>query len=141
MAKWWHCITLAALWQIGVVQDCVAQEANTTRNGQAMEISSCVGGPPIALSAVDARALLDQEEREKLLAEMLARYPMLERDGFAPAAILLWHKAAGEWLYVSMKPNGFDDNALCFTATFVAKMFQITPALTSKYFLEEPGKI
>jgi hypothetical protein len=131
----------AVLWQLGVAQWCCAQEPAAIPHGQAMQINSCVGGPALSLTAADARALLDPDERRTLLSQMLARYPLLERDGFEPAAILLWHKAADEWLYVSLKPNGFDDNALCFTATFVAKTFAITPALTSKYFFEGADKI
>ena len=108
----------------------------TPMRGELIEISSCAGGPPITLAAADARALLDDEERESLLAEMVARYPVLERDGFAAPAIILWRKGAKDWLYVSLRPNGFTNDVLCFTATFVAGIFQITPALTSKYFFE-----
>lgn len=111
-----------------------AQTPGVPEHGQAIEIGSCAGGPPITLGALDARALLDDDERESVLAEMTARYPVLERDGFAPPVILLWRKPIDEWLYVSLRPNGFPDNALCFTATFVAKVFRITPALTGKYF-------
>ncbi|MEP6876405.1 MAG: hypothetical protein ABI887_18775 [Burkholderiales bacterium] len=101
---------------------------------QAIEIGSCAGGPSIVVGADDQRALIDDTERDSLLAEMRARYPVLERDTFAPAVILLWHKPRGEWLYVSLQPNPIASGNLCFTATFVARLFRITPALASKYF-------
>lgn len=120
-------LTLATTWGC-------AQSPGVPQHGQAVEIGSCAGGPPATLGASDERALLDEDERQSVLAEMRSRYPILERDGFAPPVILLWRKPAGEWHYMSLRPNGFPDNALCFTATFVAKVFRITPALTDKYF-------
>ena len=64
---------------------------------------------------------------------MRGRYPMLERDGFAALAILLWRRSADEWLYVTMRDDGFTRGMLCFNASFVAKVFSITPALMAKY--------
>jgi hypothetical protein len=73
-------------------------------------------------------------ERDALLDEMRARFAVLERDTFSPAVILLWRTPRDEWLYVSLQPNATASGSLCFTATFVARIFRITPTLASKYF-------
>jgi hypothetical protein len=104
-------------------------------HGQDVQIASCAGGPPITVKAIDERAFLDDAERTPLLADMLLRFPILARDRFEPPVILLWHKERDDWRYVSLQPNAFTrGGTLCFTATFVAKIFEQTPALRRKYF-------
>lgn len=116
-----------------------AQTAPPTAHAPAgaprVELINCAGGPTLTLEAGDPRALLAEDERDALLAEMLARYPFLERHGFAPAVILMWRRSPNEWLYVSLQPNAFtSDGTLCFTASFVAQVFEVTPTLMRKYF-------
>ena len=111
-----------------------AQVPGLPSHGRAIEIGNCAGGPPIAVGAEDQRALIDDGERDALLAEMRARFAVLERDTFSPAVILLWRTSRDEWLYVSPQPNPAASGSLCFTATFVARIFRITPALARKYF-------
>ena len=104
-------------------------------HGQDVEIANCAGGPPLTVKALDERAFLDDAERAPLLADMLVRFPILARDRFEPPVILLWHKERDDWRYVSLQPNAFTrGGTLCFTATFVAKLFEQTPALRRKYF-------
>ena len=126
MNKTWWLLALAITARGGFAQ--------ASANGPAIEINHCAGGPPITVGAADARALLDDDERDALLVEMRSRFPVLERDGFAPPVILLWRKASNESLYVSLRPNTLANNTLCFTATFVAPLFRITPTLAGKYF-------
>ena len=89
-----------------IVELCGAQTPSTPASGPAIEINHCAGGPPITMSIADRRALLDDDERESLLAEMRARYPILARDDFSAPEILLWRKRPDEWLYVSLRPDG-----------------------------------
>jgi hypothetical protein len=100
----------------------------------AQVIHSCAGGQPIRFAAGDSRALLDETDRRLVHAAMLARYPMLQRDGFAPAQILLWRRAPEEWLYVSLAASPQRPGEACFTATFAAAGFEFTPELERKYF-------
>ena len=116
-----------------------AQTPTVPTHGQAIEVRNCVGGPPITVRPDDARALLDDDERESLLGEMRSRYPMLERDGFTALAILLWRRSADEWLYVTLRYDGFTRGMLCFNASFVAKVFRITPDLMAKYRSPPPA--
>jgi hypothetical protein len=92
-------------------------------------IESCASGPPITLGLGDERAVLADDERDALITEMTARYPVLGSDGFNPPVILLWHKTPSKWLFVSLQPDGDASGTLCFTATFVAEQFRITPNL------------
>jgi hypothetical protein len=131
-------------WALALVPTAVLAQADPQADppevppataGQLVEIHNCAGGPSLTLAAGDPRALLDETERDALLAEMLVRFPILQRDGFAPPVILMWRKAPQTWLYVSLRPNAFtNDGTLCFTATFVTEGFRLTPALRRKYF-------
>lgn len=121
----------------GHAQTLPAADAPSAPSTPAVEIRHCAGGPPLTIGAGDARAVLDDEERDTVLAEMLARFPILVRDSFAPPVILLWRKPPDD-LYVSLRPGGFSDGTACATATFVARIFRITPTLTAKYFATPP---
>ena len=109
-----------------------AQGAPT--HGQPIVLAHCAGGPTLTIAPTDPRAFLADDERDEMLAEARSRYPVLARDGFVAPAVLMWRRAPEEWLFVSLRPNGFADNALCVTATFTAKALQVTPALAAKYF-------
>jgi hypothetical protein len=108
--------------------------------GTAAQLPSCVSDARLELGAADERALLDDTDRAALGSAMLQRYPMLARDGFAPAAILMWRKPGGEWLYVAIAGNGRSQAGWCFTASFNANVFDITPALLRKYFFQGAGR-
>jgi hypothetical protein len=97
-------------------------------------VESCVSGPAIRFEAGDSKALLDDGDRQRVQREMVARYPMLQRDGFEPSYIVLWRKAGSDWLYVTLLANGERPSDLCFTATFTAAAFEFTDALLRKYF-------
>src|SRR4051812_45915224 len=61
------------------------------------EISSCAGsGPAIQLAPADSRALLDAADRDMVQAAVVARYPLLQRDGFAAPYMLLWRAGGGD---------------------------------------------
>ena len=108
--------------------------------GEAMEIENCAGGPNLRLQSNDRRALLDDDDRRRLRSAMRDRYAVLARDGFEPLQILLWRKAPRELLYVSLAAGLDASDVLCFTATFAAEVFDLTPALTRKYFFEGPAR-
>ena len=117
-----------------------ADAAERFAPGEPMAIESCAGGPGIRLRSDDRRALLDEGDRKRLQDAMTARYSVLQRDGFAPVQILMWRKAPNELLFVTLAPNFDAADALCFTATFAAEIFELTPALTRKYFFEGPAR-
>ncbi len=96
-------------------------------------IASCVGGGrPITFGPDESRVLLDGDDRELFSAAALQRYPMLERDGFEPLQIVLWHRGV-DWLYISLAPSA-PAREPCFTATFTGSAFEFTPHLVRKYF-------
>lgn len=101
-------------------------------------IPNCVGGAPLALRAAQPRALLDGGDRAVLQAAMLQRYPVLARDAFAPADILLWRGADERWVYVALQSDARRPGGRCVAASFAAAAFAITPALLRKYFFQ-PG--
>lgn len=102
-----------------------------------IEIPNCVGGAAIELQLGSDSMLLDGADQAAMAAAMLARYPMLGRDGFTPAAIVLWRKPGADWLYVTLArsadgPAG--SAAWCVTASFAAAPFDATAGLLRKYF-------
>ncbi len=99
-----------------------------------LDIDHCVAGPPIHLADVGDRAMLDNAEREQVNAAILARYPALAADGFTAQQIMLWRRGSDGWLFASLMPTPDHPETPCFTATFEANLFDITPALTQKYF-------
>lgn len=105
--------------------------------GGAASLPSCVSETRLEVAVADEHAWLDDTDRTALSRAMSQRYPMLGRDGFAPAAILMWRKPGQPWLYVALAKNDRTPAAWCFTASFSASVFDITPALVRKYFF--PG--
>jgi hypothetical protein len=97
-------------------------------------LSGCAGSGSLELNIRDDTAMLDDTDRAALGTAMLQRYPMLGRDGFAPAAILLWRKRGGPWLYVTLAKASAPGAGWCFSATFTANVFDATPVLVRKYF-------
>ncbi len=97
-------------------------------------LPSCTGNGSLELNVRDDTAMLDDTDRAVLGAAMLQRYPMLGRDGFAPAGILLWRRQGGPWLYVTLAKSSAPGAGWCFTATFAGNVFDATSALVRKYF-------
>ncbi|MEO7336339.1 MAG: hypothetical protein ABIV63_07150 [Caldimonas sp.] len=101
---------------------------------RASSIPNCANGPPIVFGAEDRRVQLDAVDVGAVAAAVGRRYPVLERDGLAPDAIVLWRKPGSGWLYVTMLVNPSKPVEACFTATFVAQRFELTGRLLVKYF-------
>lgn len=117
------CLATAALADDGVVP------------GTLSDIMSCArSGPAIVLRDGERRVLLDTDDRDRVQAALVERYPALQRDGFDSPYILLWHKGGQDWLYVSLIAIDEPSPILCFTATFAAKGFTLTRDLLQKYF-------
>lgn len=103
-------------------------------SGGGAAVESCVSSQALHIGRDDARAVLDAPDHQAVAAQMLARYPMLARDGFAPSHIVLWQREGRDWLYVTLLENPAGPGEVCFTATFTASALAITPQLLGKYF-------
>ncbi len=98
-------------------------------------IGHCAGGDGrLPVRPGDSRAMLDEPDRAFVTAAMLARYPMLQRDGFDTDHVILWQPAGGDWLYVTLLHGRENPGSVCYTATFNAKAFDFTGSLLRKYF-------
>ena len=97
-------------------------------------IESCVGGAPIQFRPDDRRVRLEAADAAAVGAALTRRYPVLDRDGLLPDAIVLWRKPVDGWLYVTLLGNPAKPSDVCFTATFAANRFELTAALLIKYF-------
>ena len=109
-------------------------------DASAASLPSCVSDARLELRTADERAWLDTLDRESVGRAMLQRYPVLGRDGFEPAAILMWRQPGRDWLYVTLTRRDGEPAGWCFSATFSAGVFDITPALVFKYFGPGPAK-
>jgi hypothetical protein len=97
-------------------------------------IANCVSDDAVLRPGAGDSAVLSAGDRDRVSDEMMRRYPMLERDGFAAPQIVLWHPADGDWLYVTLIPSPEAPGGVCFTATFAAAEFEVTGAMVAKYF-------
>ena len=102
--------------------------------GRASTIESCVGGAPIQFRPDDRRVWLEAADAAAVGAALTRRYPVLDRDGLLPDAIVLWRKPVDGWVYVTLLSNPAKPSDVCFTATFAAGRFELTAALLMKYF-------
>ena len=102
--------------------------------GRANTIESCVGGASIQFRAEDRRAWLEAADAAAVGAALTRRYPVLDRDGLLPDAIVLWRKPVDGWIYVTLLANPAKSSDVCFTATFAASRFELTAPLLIKYF-------
>ncbi len=100
-----------------------------------VSVPNCIGRDTIAYQPGDTGTVLDSGDREVVTREILARYPMLARDGLAPTAVVLWHEPLGEWLYAALQPHPERPDLLCFSANVVADDLGVTTHLLKKYFL------
>jgi hypothetical protein len=102
--------------------------------GSGDAIESCVGGPEIRFAPGARRALLDASDAAEVSAALVQRYPIVAHDGLTPERIVLWRDPKAIWLYVALVSNPENANEVCFTATFSAARFDVTPPLLVKYF-------
>lgn len=127
--------TLAAAAAAALVVGAALAAGTTPDDGAAAtSIESCVSRDALAVRAGEPRTLLDAADRRRVHAAMVARYPVLLRDGVEPSHIVLWRRGAGEWLYVTLLADPARRGAPCYTATFAAGVFEFTGALLRKYF-------
>jgi hypothetical protein len=97
-------------------------------------IDSCVDSSSIRFRAQDKRALLEAADLDSVGTAIVRRYPMVEQDGLAPQGLVLWRKPGIGWVYVALLVNPSKAGEVCFTASFGADKFEMTPALIAKYF-------
>jgi len=110
------------------------EEGRPLPGGRASTIESCVGGSPIQFRPDDRRVWLEAVDAAAVGSALTRRYPMLERDGLLPDAIVLWRKSVDGWLFVTLLANPGKPADVCFTATFAASRFELTAPLLIKYF-------
>ena len=101
-------------------------------------VENCIGVETIELHAGEDSALLDPADSARAFAAMLKRYPMLERDGFAPTAIVLWRKPESGWVYLALNSHPDKPGKVCSAATFSAGVFEFSATLLRKYFFASP---
>ena len=123
---------LLAAWLGGPAQ--AREEAHPFAASIAGAIESCVDRSAIRFGANDRRAVLDAADAKAVSAALVRRYPMIENDGLAPQAIVLWRKPDMGWVFVALLINPAKPGEHCFTATFSASRFEITGVLLDKYF-------
>lgn len=105
------------------------------KSGTHARIESCVSHDAIEFSIGQNSALLDAGDRLQVTVAMQRRYPALQADGFAPSHLLLWRRPGADWLFVALLANPDKPSEVCFTATFSAGVFELTPVLLKKYFV------
>ena len=109
-------------------------EARPLAAGIGNAIESCVDSATLRFGADERHVILDAADTSTVGTALLRRYPAFAQSGFAPQAIVLWRKPAADWLYVTLLVNPGKPGEVCFTATFVAARFEITPGMLRKYF-------
>ena len=77
--------------------------------------------------------MLDAADHRMVRAEMVRRYPVIETDGFPSTRTILWQQRSGELLYIAVIDPPAPPGEACFTATFSADRFDVTPRLRGKY--------
>ena len=103
----------------------------------AKPIESCVSSSAIVFGAADQHVTLEPDDAERVHAEMLRRYPMLQQHGFPVSKIMLWHKVGGESVFVTLLDHPSRADETCFTATFSAARFDGIAELKRKYLRPE----
>lgn len=97
-------------------------------------IESCVDPSTIHFRPDDRHALLDEADAQAVRTAIVRRYPKVEEDGMAPQRVVLWRHPAFGWVYVALLVNPAKAGEVCFTASFGADKFEMSPALIGKYF-------
>jgi hypothetical protein len=103
-------------------------------------IESCVGSAAIRFRDKDKRVLLEAADADAVGAAIVRRYPMVEQDGLAPQGLVLWQQPQFSWVYVALFVDPSKASEVCFTASFGADKFEMTPALIDKYFGADAAK-
>jgi hypothetical protein len=116
-----------------------AEERRSAPDNVATAIESCVSQDWIHFGSGDQSAALDEADHQRIRAEMTRRYPMLGGDGFPSTRTILWQRAGGGLLYISVIDHPSQPGQTCFTATFAAERFDQTLMLRRKYLLPEEG--
>ena len=130
-----HVATFMAMVACGLFAGgAAALEVARVLPGSSDAIESCVSTQAIRFSSADRRALLDAADAAAVSAAIVRRYPVVERDGLAPQHIVLWRKPDAQWIYIALLENPERASQVCFTATFTAARFELTPQLIAKYF-------
>jgi len=109
-------------------------EARPTATAITDAIESCVDTSTIRFRHDDHRALLEGADAEAVRAAIVLRYPKVEEDGLAPQRVVLWRHPEFGWVYVALLVNPAKPGEVCFTASFAADKFEMSPALLQKYF-------
>ena len=97
-------------------------------------IESCVDSSAIRFVEQDRRALLEAADANAVGTAIVRRYPMVEHDDLTPQGIVLWRQPKFGWVYVTLLVNPAKAGEVCFTGSFGADKFEMTPALIDKYF-------
>lgn len=97
-------------------------------------IESCVSKDKISYRNGDSGTLLDEIDRFQVAAQIVRRYPMIERDGLYPVAIALWRRSGGDWVFALLMSSPDSTAPLCFTANVAVTEVELAPVLLKKYF-------
>jgi hypothetical protein len=127
-------LTVAFLAAIVLAGGAHGQPAPPPSAPGGITVPSCASEDSLRFLPGDASAVLDDDDVAMVSDALSERYPVLQRDGFAPSRIVLWQKANGELLYVALQPRPEASGGVCFTATFVASRLEMTASLIRKYF-------
>ena len=93
----------------------------------------CIGDDRLPVPPGGPRAWLDARDLSEVSAALLARFPVLQRDGLAPQAVLLWRHAAGDWRYAALVADPRRAGDLCVAASFAGAAIGGTDDLVRKY--------
>ena len=130
-------IALVAVFGASLLAAAFAARADVPDPAGRPPITNCVSEDTVLRPGASDSVMLTAADRDQVSDEMMRRYPMLERDGFAAPQIVLWHPADGDWLYVTLIPSADAPGGVCFTATFSAAEFDATGPMLAKYFARE----
>jgi len=127
---WWWLSCLALV----VAQAQSADKKASKKRPAPTVIESCVSDDKISYRNGDSGTLLDELDRFQVAAEIVRRYPMIERDGLYPMAIALWRRSGGDWVFALLMNKPDSSVPLCFTANVAITEVEFAPALLKKYF-------
>jgi hypothetical protein len=100
----------------------------------AVAVESCVSNDRITFGRTELRAMLNDDERRAVHAQLMQRFPAAQRVGVEPSHLVLWQGPNGAWLYVALLQHPQQADQWCFTASFVAGTVERTSGLLRKYF-------
>jgi hypothetical protein len=126
MKKLTRCLCLASI-------ACLEAQAADKRPAPVV-IENCVSPDKLSFRSGESGSLLDAGDAKQVAAEIVRRYPMIERDGLYPTAIALWRRPGGDWAFATLMPKKRPANAVCFTANISGDRLDATPAMLKKYF-------